>query len=206
MIAFAREYSDQPSTPAWHAGFLALLPHIRDQLRFALRRLPPDERAEAMAECIAHVTVSYARLFEQGKLDVAFPTSLADFAIRQYFAGRRVGNRLNVDDVTSPWAQRQRGFTVKSLDQRNPAGEWKEIVVQDRRSTPAEVAASRIDVEDWLDGLPRLKRGVAETLGAGETTTETASRFGVTPGRVSQIRRELEVDWGDFQGEPLACA
>ena len=206
MIAFAREYSEQPATPAWHAGFLALLPHIRDQLRFALRRLPPDERAEAMADCIAHVTLSYARLYEQGKLDVAFPTSLADFAIRQYFAGRRVGTKINSNDITSPYAQRMRGFVVKSLDQRNPAGEWKEIVVEDGRATPAEVAASRIDLDDWFGQLPRLKRGIAETLATGETTSETAKRFAVTAGRVSQVRRELEDDWAEFQGEALACA
>ena len=102
--------------------------------------------------------------------------------------------------------QRKRGFFVKSLDQRNPAGEWKEIVVEDGRVTPAEVAASRIDIDDWLSQLPRLKRNVAETLAKGETTSATARRFDVTPGRVSQVRRELEDDWADFQGEPLVCA
>jgi hypothetical protein len=68
------------------------------------------------------------------------------------------------------------------------------------------VASSRIDFGDWLDRLPRLKRGIAEALATGETTTEAAHRFDVTPGRVSQLRRELEADWARFQGEPLVCA
>ena len=207
MIAFSREYpSQQPSTPAWHAGFLAILPQIHEHLRFAFRRLSPDERAEAMAEAVASITMSYARLHEQGKLDVAFPTTLADYAIRQYFSGRHIACTLNIDDVSSPYCQRQRGFQVRSLDRRNPAGEWKEIVVEDRRCTPAEVAASRIDLDDWFGQLPRLKRGIAETLATGESTTETARRFDVSAGRVSQVRRELEDNWAEFQGKPLACA
>jgi hypothetical protein len=117
-----------------------------------------------------------------------------------------VGTPLNVDDISSVHCQRQRGFRVRSLDRREPSGTWKEVLVEDHRAGPAEVAASRIDIEDWLDELPRLKRGIAETLATGETTSVTARQFNVTPGRVSQIRRELEVDWADFQGEPLACA
>jgi hypothetical protein len=168
--------------------------------------MQPDERAEAMAESIANVAVAYAGLHSRGKASAAFATPLTDFAIRHYYAGRRVGSSLNSDDITSVWAQKRRGFRVKSLDRRDPCGAWKEIVVEDSRATPAEVAASRLDLGDWLQQLPRLKRGIAETLATGETTGETARRFHVTQGRVSQVRRELEDDWAEFQGEPLACA
>jgi hypothetical protein len=207
MIAFAHDYAtEQPSKPAWHDGFLALLPVIRDQLRFLLRKLRPDEKAEAMAECVAHVTLAYQKLYEQGKVNVAYATSLATYAVKQYFAGRRVGTPLNSDDITSPWAQKRRGFRVSSLDRRAPNGDWKEVVVEDGRASPAEVAASRIDIEEWLDELPRLKRGVAETLGTGETTTATANQFAVTPGRISQLRKELGESWDSFQAQALAFA
>lgn len=207
MIAFAREYQEEEtSTPAWHDGFLQLLPAIRDQLRFLLRKLRPDEKAEATAECIAHVTLAYQKLYEQGKVDVAYATSLASYAVKHYFAGRRVGCALNADDITSPWAQKRRGFRVKSLDRRAPNGEWNEVVVEDCRATPAEVAGSRIDIEDWLDGMTRLKRGVAETLGTGETTKDAASQFSITPGRVSQLRKELAESWDSFQAQAFALA
>ena len=215
MIALAREFAtekyaqcqaDDDNEPAWHAPFLALLPQIHDRLRFGFRKLPRDERIEATCEAIASIAIAIARLYEQGKSAVAFSSTLADYAIRHYFAGRRVGNQLNADDISSPWAQRQRGFRVRSLDQRSPDGAWKEIVVEDRRSTPAEVAASRIDLDDWFGQLPRLKRGVAQTLATGETTKETAQRFQVTPGRVSQLRKELADNWAEFQGEALKLA
>lgn len=206
MIAFARDSSEQPSAPSWHAGFLALLPQIRENLRFGFRKLPRSERPEALAEAVANTAVAYARLHARGKLDVAFASSLADYAIKHYFAGRRVGAQLNVNDVSSPYAQRKRGFVLKSLDQRAASGEWRETLVEDKNCGPAEIAAVRLDVEAWFAGMTRLKRGIAETLAAGESTSATATRFDVTPGRVSQVRKELAESWADFQGESLACA
>lgn len=212
MIAFTRDYQDQETDetqapqPAWHAGFLGLLPQIRERLRFGFRRLPAYERAEAMAEAIAATALAYARLHARGKAAVAFATTLAEYAIRQYFSGRRIGSRLNIDDVSSGYSQRQRGHRVISLDRRDPSGAWKEALVEDRGATPAELAASRIDLDDWFAQLPRPKSRVAQTLATGESTQETARRFHLTPGRVSQLRRELETDWREFQGEVLCCA
>ena len=206
MIAFARHDAEQPATPAWHAGFMALVPQIQQCLRFAFRRLPAHERDEAMAEAIANTAVAYAKLYERGKLEVAFANSLSDFAVKWYFAGRRIGTKLNVNDISSPYAQRRRGFAVKSLDQRAATGEWKETLIEDKTSGPAEIAAARLDVETWLAGMPRLKRGIAETLATGESTSATAKRFKLSAGRVSQVRRELAESWADYQGEALACA
>lgn len=211
MFAFAyddqeQEQESESSEPAWHAGFLALLPQIRQRLRFAFRGLPPYERPEAMAEAIAAIALAYARLHARGNTAVGFATTLAEYAVRQYFAGRRVGSRLNVDDVSSAYSQRQRGFRVTSLDRRDPSGAWKEVLVEDRRATPAELAASRIDLDDWFAQLARPRSRIAQTLATGESTQETARRFNLTPGRVSQLRRELETDWREFQGDALCCA
>jgi len=49
--------------------------------------------------------------------------------------------------------------------------------------------------------LPRYKRRIAETLASSETTKATARKFRVSPGRISQTRRELETAWQEFQGE-----
>ena len=205
MIAFARDESEKPATPAWHAGFMALLPQIEECLRFAFRGVPAHERDEAMAEAVANTAVAYARLYERGKLDVAFASSLADYAVKWYFAGRRIGTKLNVNDISSPYAQRRRGFVVKSLDQRAASGEWKETLIEDKTSGPAEIAAARLDVESWLAGMPRLKRDIAETLATGESTSATAKQFNLSAGRVSQVRGELAESWADYQGESLAC-
>jgi hypothetical protein len=69
--------------------------------------MPPSERAEALSETIARVTVEYAKLHAQGKSAVAFPTALAGYAIRAYYAGRRVGTPLNLNDISSRYCQVQ---------------------------------------------------------------------------------------------------
>ena len=79
--------------------------------------------------------------------------------------------------------------------------EWKEVLVEDKHAGPAEIAASRIDFAAWLRLLPRRLRRIAETLAQGETTKKAAKRFHVSPGRISQLRRELQQNWDDFQGD-----
>ncbi len=75
------------------------------------------------------------------------------------------------------------------------------MVVEDRHATPADVAATKIDFEAWLGKLPRRQRAIAEVLATGEETGTVARLFGLTPGRVSQIRRKLHNAWCLFQGE-----
>jgi hypothetical protein len=198
--------SNSNDKPAWHEGFLALLPTIDDQLRFAFRGMASERREDAIAECLAGAAVAYARLHEQGKAELAFATPLAQYAARQFRAGRRVGGQLNCDDVLSRHAQRHHGFGIERLDRRDPGGDWKEILVEDRRSTPAETAAARIDFADWLSQLPRRNRRVATMLAVGESTQDTARRFGLTAGRVSQLRNELRQNWMTFQNEATDAA
>jgi len=84
-------------------------------------------------------------------------------------------------------------------------GEWREVLLEDRRAGPAETAAARIDIGDWFTSLPRKKRRLAENLATGLTTKKAASKFRLSPGRISQVRRELMDSWRAFQGE-LAAA
>ena len=201
MIAFARDlHSRKPAGPAWHAGFLCMLPSIKAQLRFAFRNLDPEERAEAMAEAVANAAIVYARLHQLGKIEVAYPSALARFAAAHYRTGRRMGAPLNVHDVMSRYAQRRRGIRVERLDRFDAEEGWKEVFVEDRASTPAELAASRIDFADWLGRLSAKRRKIAATLATGETTLHAARKFRLTPGRISQLRREFHQDWNSFHG------
>jgi hypothetical protein len=76
-----------------------------------------------------------------------------------------------------------------------------EILVEDNRATPADIARVRIDFADWLKTLPRRTRRIAEVLSTGETTSCVAKRFHVSAGRISQLRRQLYEGWLEFTGE-----
>ena len=182
--------------------FLALLPQIRTQARVAFRGESPDLCEERIAEVIANCWVAFVRLMDRGLDDVIYPIPLAQFAIKQVRSGRKVGSKLNVNDVSSEYAQKSKGFMLESLVRYNQRKEeWKEVLVEDRHAGPAETAASRIDFSQWLRSLPRRTRRIAETLALGETTKRAAKRFRISPARVSQIRRELMEDWQAFRGE-----
>lgn len=196
MIARADELRAQT-----HDRFLDMLPTIRSQARLAFRGAQPELREELIAEVIANCFVAFVRLMDRGLDDVIYPTPLAQFAIRQVREGRKVGGKLNVRDVSSKYAQRAKRFTVERLDRFDAdQGEWREVLIEDRHTGPAETAACRIDFNDWLRSLPRRSRRVAETLALGETTKKAARKHRVSPGRISQVRRELKDNWDAFHG------
>ena len=145
------------------------------------------------------------RLADRGKLHRAFATPLADFAIRQIRAGRRVGGRLNVRDVTSRHCQLRKHVCMQRLDRYNwRKHEWREIVVEDRHAGPDHVVMVRLDFAAWLGSLPTRNRRIAEMLAGGAAGKDVARRFGISPGRVSQLRGELREHWQCFRGEQFA--
>jgi hypothetical protein len=86
---------------AMQTTFLEMLPAIRNQANVAFRGLPPQRQEDLIAEVTANAFVAYTRLVERGLADIAYPTPLALFAIKQVRSGRRVGVTLNVRDVGS---------------------------------------------------------------------------------------------------------
>ena len=201
MIALTNQPASSP-VPTWHARFLVMLPAITRYASIAFRNLRPESKSEAVQEVIANSFVAFRRLHELDKLDVAYPSVLARYGVAQVRDGRQVGTKLNTNDVSSPYAQQRKGFRVVRLDRHSQVeGFWRESLVEDRRTGPAETAIMRVDFAEWLKQLPERRRQIAEALGNGETTGSVAERFNISPGRISQIRRELNANWTAFHGQ-----
>ena len=181
------------------AQFLEMLPQIRSLACRAFRWVQREHRDEMVQEVIANAFCAFVSLVRRGKANTAYATPLANFAIRQTIAGRRVGSSSRIDDVTSPFAHAARGILVERLD--GEQGEWRAALVEDRRATPADTAAARIDVAAWFRALSESHRPIASALAMGETTSEVAKQFRLSSARVSQIRGELKASWERFQGE-----
>jgi hypothetical protein len=61
---------------------------------------------------------------------------------------------MNCNDVTSDYCRQNKGLSLEQLDRIDGStGKWEELVVEDRHSTPAEVATTRIDFGVWLESL-----------------------------------------------------
>ena len=211
MIAIAKQPRRKTTNTAWHHGFLQMMPAICRHAQHAFCYRSPEERDDAIQEVLANAMLAYLRLFELGKIEIAYPSVLARHGVARYCAGRRVGTRTNCRDVTSGYAQHQKKIEVERLDCFNEMEcEWQNLLIEDKQAGPAETAAMRIDFADWLAQLSRRFRRIAKTLAVGETTGATARKFRVSPGRISQIRGQLRRSWLEFQREAtpddLRCA
>jgi hypothetical protein len=186
---------------ACHDQFLSLLPAIRRHARVAFRHKGAEAREEDCNATIAHAWAAFVRLFELGRVELAYAGPLAAYAIARMREGRSIGNRLNSRDVTSIHCQRRHGVQIRSLHEHDGRDTWRELVVEDRRSGPADIVATRIDFAEWLLSLSCRQREIAEALAAGHETRLVASMFRVSPGRVSQLRKVLHKAWCNFQGD-----
>ena len=202
MIAFAEKTTQTESVDGWQDGFLEMLPQITRHARLAFNNLDEEAQEDAVSEVIANAMCVYQRLHERGELERAFSSALVRFAVAQYKDGRRVGSRQASRDVYSPLAKRKSGYEVLSF--RAPGdqvGRWVECLIDRRRTPVPDQAAFRIDFPKWLDGLTPRNCQIARKLSLGYSTGETAREFELTPGRVSQIRRELSESWYKFTEE-----
>ena len=194
--------------PRWHRQFLGMLPQILKHARFAFRCLKPEARAEAVQNVCANACQAYARLVQLGKTDVAYPAALARYGVRWTRDNRITGGHLNVLDILSKYCQTRKDLTVERLDRHDKDDEnaWCEVLVEDRRAGPAETACVRLDFESWLKSLPVRHRKIAQHLSMGNKIIDTARKFRVTPGRISQLRKELAANWQRFTGDEPGAA
>ncbi len=205
MIRIASQ--PKPAMPGWHVGFLAMLSAIRLHARISFRNLKPEAREEAVAECVANSLVAYTRLYQLGKVALAYPTVLARYAVAQVKDHRLVGGHLNIKDVSSGYCQRRKGVAVERLDKYDHEENcWEEVVIEDRHCGPFDVVRTKLDVRAWLRSLPIRQRRIAKFLANGETTTAASQKFGISAGRISQLRRELAENWKMFVGDRPAVA
>ncbi len=199
--------SRRVSRPKWHKAFQAMLPTIRRYARTAFKYRDPEARQDLVQEVVANACVAFKALWDRGKQAVAFPSVLARFAIAQVRDHRKVGGKLNIKDVLSPYCQKHKGVIVERLDVFSDEEDgWKEAVVEDTRTaTVPDIVAFRCDFPAWLQTLSRRDRRIAKFLALGNRTSDAARKFNVCEGRVSQLRRELAESWRTFIGEGPAA-
>lgn len=185
--------------PDKHTKFLPMLPAITAHAQRAFGNLSVHDREEAVQAVVAYAFMAYARLVDLHKSELAYPTPLARFGVKQHRAGRLIGCRVNSRDVGSTRCG-LRGCVVERFD------DWKEAICDARHATPAEIAALRIDLSDWLQTLSPRDQRLALALARGEQTWSVAEMFRITAGRVSQLRKELYESWRRFTGESVAVA
>ena len=193
MIVSIQNPTVQSSVQSVAPTFESMLPLLKMKFRKATTNFDSwDARDEAIQEMTAIAFTLYSRLLRQGKQEKIYATPLAQYAIYHYFNGRRVTGTSSTD-ASSPRTQILGRATVVNAT----ADSFVSL-----RTRPSTQACFNLDYQQWRASLaPRMKNILTAILD-GYTTAEIAKEFHITPGRVSQIRRELVESWYDFTGEP----
>ena len=184
-----------------------MLPAIRRSAQISFRKVRPELRGELIEEVVANCYVAYARLIERGQADRVCHPPWPALRLPRSAPGAVLGTACGSATRYHPTPSTSKQFFVEPLDQFDEEEDcWQQILIEDKRATPAEVAACRIDFAEWLRRLTARLRKIALALASGETTKGAAEKFGLSPARISQLREWLKKSWEAFQGEPVTAS
>jgi hypothetical protein len=205
-----------PPADRLHAVFLAILPRLQLHAEVCFRHLKCPAKEDAAQEVLALSWKWFVRLTERGKDVFQFPMAFAATVARAVKCGRRLCGQERARDVLSPLAQARHGFRVESLPHSTstsherlcaaPLGQqaldaFEERLHHNTQTPVPEQAAFRLDFPAWRCTRSERDRRVIDALTAGSRTKDVSRKFGLTPGRVSQLRRDFLEDWRRFTAE-----
>jgi hypothetical protein len=192
------------------AAFLDALARILKVAHFGFRHIRcSDRREDCVCETVALCWVWYLRLVRKGRNPAEFMSALARYGVRAVHSGRRACGQERANDVLSPRCQRRRRFRVTTLPQvRVPDSDVFEEALNNNTQTPVpDQVQFRCDFRAWEDRLPTAKQRLLKALALGHRTTDLATAFELSAGRISQLRKELSLDYAAFCGdEPSEAA
>jgi hypothetical protein len=201
---------------ALHQHFLTILPVVQRHGQVYFRHLNAEAKEEAIAEMVALSWCWFLRLIDQEKDASEFPTAIATYAAKAVNSGRRLCGQQKAKDVLSRRAQRRHGFVVEALPAsgsrsfesiyglvhgQQEIDAYEERLRDNSQTPPPDAAAFRLDFPHFLDTLTRRDRQLAMFLSLGHSAKQAAAKFGLSQGRVTQIRQRLCKEWYALHGE-----
>lgn len=200
--------STTPSVCELHPRFLNLLPKLETHAGIYFRFVTcPQNRADCVAETVALAWKWFVALGRRGKDANEFPVTFCRYAARAVGVGRRLCGKAKSKDVMNEREQQRLGFTVGTLPNFTTLGvnPLMEALHDNTRTPPPDAAAFRIDWPAWLKTRTQRDRRLIDRMVMSDRTGELAHSFGLSPARVSQLRREYQADWRRFHGEGVVA-
>jgi hypothetical protein len=184
-----------------HASFLAIVPRLVSHGQVHFRHIRcPLLREDAIAEMVALVWCWHVRLVQRGKDATQFVSALASYAARRVRSGGHLGGMEKSTEVLSPWAQQANGFRVETLpDDSTLSTNALVEALHDNTQTPVfDQIVFRLDFPAWRRTRSERDRTIMNALMMGERPRDISRRHGLSPGRISQLRRDFQEDWSRF--------
>jgi hypothetical protein len=212
-----RAVTPSPSVVALQAAFLRLLPKVQVHAEFAFRHVRCEQtRADLVAETVGLAWYRFLALARRGADAGAFVTTFAYRCSQGVKNGRRLHGAGSGRDVLSRLAQQRHDFAVERLPASTAARHeeryaavhgqhaqdaWEERLRDNAQTPVPEQVCFRIDFPSWLGTLTARERRLVREMANSERTLDLSKRFELSPGRISQLRRELHDDWRRFLGD-----
>jgi hypothetical protein len=196
-----------------HTRFLVLLPTIERHGRVYFRHLKSHRKEEAVQEMLALAWLRFLRLAQRGKDALEFLATFNDFLVRAVSNGRRVLGTEKAKDAMCARTQKRRGFKVEPLPQATRASHeslystvhgqrehdaFEERLCDNSMTPVPDQAAFRIDWSAWRHTQTERDCRIIDDLMVGERTLDVSRKHGLSPARISQLRRKLYDDWQEF--------
>jgi len=181
------------------AAFAAALPRIERVARHRFRRVGcPDRREDCVREAVALCWISFLRLAARGRAPETFVTALARYASRAVARGRRAaGCEAAGDIMTRPRTLRKAARTRRPIPERTA---FDDALADNTRTPVPQQVQFRCDLRAWKARLTEAKRRLVDALVLGHRTRDLAEEFGLSAGRISQLRKEFAEDYAAFCG------
>ena len=199
-----------------HAKYLSILPRIELHGRIYFRHLDPHRKADAIQEMRALAWKWLLAINRQGKDPAQFMMAFSTYLARAVNSGRRLAGMAKSKDVMNLHAQKCYGFKVETLPQTprtyhdnlyatpkvQELHDAFEERLCDNTITPViDQVQFRIDFPAWLQTLTGRERRMIRGMARNERTLDLSKQFELSPARISQIRREFQIDWNRFIDE-----
>jgi hypothetical protein len=210
MCIAAIQESCQAAPADLQQAFLSILPRLESYGRICFRDVKcPERREEVISELVAIVWGWFVRLTQKGKDATKFVSVLAIYGARAVRSGRRLCGQEPPKDVLSPRAQGRHGFAVHTLSEGSELeGSVINQALEDNTITPVlDQVQFRLDFPRWRATRCVRDQDLIDDLMLGGRTNEMAAKYALSPGRVSQLRREFFQDWTRFcDGQQRICS
>lgn len=201
MITIAKNNNAVCTNEEINAKFLELMPAIQKIARHAFKEHDADRKDEAVQSVFVAAFQNIKHLAEQGRLDEAFATPIAVFAIKGHRCGRIGGVPQNSTDAFGERCRWLGRSTIKNYGLATEITDSfeSEATASDARYPVHKTVQLKMDFfENWYRQQTPKDQEAMKMLAVGETTGDVAKHFGVSPGAVSQWRRRFADSWYAF--------
>ena len=203
MVACA--CSSTLSLPHLQSRFLTILPRIKNHARIYFRHQRCGfKKADFISETIAMAWKWFVSLAEKGKDATQFPSALATLAAKAVRSGRRVYGQAKSKDIMNEIAQQRHSFSVNRLPDYSTlsVNPYTEALIDNTVSPVPDQVAFRLDWPAWLKTRTRRDRKIIADMARRERTMDLSKKFGLSPGRISQLRGQYQEDWERYCAVP----